>query len=79
MRKFLNDPDLRKGCVGVIGTGHINFGDEFAKAGDILAHKLNVPMLYKLELAGTDKDVEKVRAGLKTFGVAGCRTPENKN
>lgn len=67
VRKFLNQLENRKNCVGVIGSGHINFGDEFAKAGDILATKLRVPLLYKFELAGTQHDIERVREGLATF------------
>lgn len=64
VRKFLSNPEHRRNCVGVIGTGNINFGDEYAMAGDVIAKKLGVPMLYRLELAGTDIDVDKVQHGL---------------
>jgi protein involved in ribonucleotide reduction len=71
VRKFLKDELNRSRCVGVIGTGNINFGEEYAMAGPVLSHKLKVPLLYQLELAGTDDDVLKVRRGLECFGVAG--------
>ena len=71
VRKFLNDPEYRSLCVGVIGAGNINFGDEFARAGEVLARKLQVPLLYKFELAGTTEDLDKVKTGLHKFGIAG--------
>jgi protein involved in ribonucleotide reduction len=78
VRKFLSDEERRGLCAGVIGAGNINFGKEFALAGDVLAHKLRVRLLYKFELAGNDNDVTKVKNGLLRFGVAGCdhRYPE---
>lgn len=56
VKKFLANADSRHHCVGVIGAGNINFGDEFAVSGDVLAHKLQVPLLYKFELSGFHKD-----------------------
>jgi protein involved in ribonucleotide reduction len=67
VKKFLNKHENRKKCVGVIGTGNINFGEEYAMAGDVIAEKLGVPMLYRLELAGTEIDVIKVQEGLQQF------------
>jgi protein involved in ribonucleotide reduction len=67
VRKFLAVPENREHCVGVIGSGNINFGEEYARSGDVLSHKLQVPLLYKFELAGTSEDVLKVREGLRTF------------
>lgn len=65
--KFLNLEQNRLLCKGVIGSGNRNFFEDYAKAGDILAYKLNVPLLYKFELAGTPEDIEKVTTGLDTF------------
>lgn len=67
VRKFLASPENREKCVGVIGSGNINFGEEYARSGDVIAHKLQIPLLYKFELAGTTEDHQKVREGLKTF------------
>ena len=54
----------------MIASGNLNFGVDFAKAGDIIAAKCAVPYLYRFELMGTDRDVERVRAGLAEFEAA---------
>ncbi len=72
--RFLNDPDRRAGIVGVIGTGNRNFGATYALAGRIIAQKCNVPLLYTLELAGTETDIARVRAGLEKLGRNLCST-----
>lgn len=71
VRKFLANEAYRSLCVGVIGSGSINFGNEYALAGDILALKLQVPLLYKFDLAGNPEDIQKVKTGLLEFGQAG--------
>lgn len=65
--KFLNLEQNRVRCKGVIGTGNRNFYDEYCLAADILSAKLHVPVLYRLELAGTDEDVIKTQQGLSKF------------
>lgn len=57
--KFLNE--FRHGMVGVISTGNRNFGSAFARSGNVISHKTGVPLLHKLELSGTETDVEIVR------------------
>jgi protein involved in ribonucleotide reduction len=61
IKTFLKNPNNRQYCVGVIGTGNINFGNEFAYAADALAHKLNIPLLHKFELSGFNKDIQQVQ------------------
>ena len=65
--KFLNDPDNRALCRGVISSGNTNFGKAYCIAGDIIAAKLGVPHMYKFELLGTPEDVSRVREGLEQF------------
>jgi protein involved in ribonucleotide reduction len=65
--KFLNVEANRLKCKGVIGSGNRNFFESFAKAADIIAYKLQVPVLYRFEMAGTPEDIEKTRSGLETF------------
>lgn len=72
--RFLNDPAKRAGIVGVIGAGNRNFGATYALAGRIIAQKCNVPLLYSFELAGTDTDIARVRAGLEKLGRNQCST-----
>ena len=54
--RFLNDPDRRALLRGVIAAGNRNFGTTFALAGDVIAAKCNVPVLYRFELAGMETD-----------------------
>lgn len=65
--KFLNQEQNRHNIVGVISSGNINFLDDYAKAGNVISEKLNVPLMYKFELAGTSDDVDNVNKGLKKF------------
>ena len=65
--KFLNVKENRDLCRGVIATGNTNFNDTFALAGPILSKKLNVPLLFQLELSGTKEDVERTKKILKEF------------
>lgn len=60
--RFLNRPENRNHCKGVISSGNTNFGDTFAIAGPIISQKLQVPLLHQFELLGTERDVEKVKA-----------------
>lgn len=60
VKNFLNNEHNRENIKGVVGAGNINFGWEYGIAGDILSAKLQVPMLYKFELAGTTMDMDKV-------------------
>ncbi|WP_127843051.1 class Ib ribonucleoside-diphosphate reductase assembly flavoprotein NrdI [Actinomyces wuliandei] len=65
--RFLNDPRNRALCRGVITSGNTNFGQAYGLAGDIIASKLGVPLLYRYELLGTPTDVERVTQGLDNF------------
>ncbi|KFI28628.1 class Ib ribonucleoside-diphosphate reductase assembly flavoprotein NrdI [Haematobacter massiliensis] len=65
--RFLNDPANRTLIRGVIAGGNRNFGEFFARAGDVIAMKCGVPLLYRFELSGTDEDVARVRSGLERF------------
>ncbi|MBG0730610.1 class Ib ribonucleoside-diphosphate reductase assembly flavoprotein NrdI [Mycoplasma sp. 'Moose RK'] len=65
--KFLNNPENRSFCRGVIASGNTNFGDTFGLAGTILSKKLQVPFLYQFELLGTKTDVFEVKKILKNF------------
>ena len=58
---FLNNPDNRALLRGVISTGNSNFGEAFCLSGDIIAQKCNVPHLKRVELFGTEEDVEDAR------------------
>jgi len=60
--RFLNDPENRSLLRGIIASGNINFGADFCRAGDVIAEKTGVPVLYRFELAGTTEDVTAVNS-----------------
>jgi protein involved in ribonucleotide reduction len=62
--KFLNNPENRKHIKAVIAGGNTNFGEHFCRAGDIVAGKLGVPVLYRFEITGTPEDVNEVKERL---------------
>lgn len=63
----------RDRIIGVIGTGNINFGDNYCAGAIRIAQKLEVPLLYKLELAGTSYDVETTLKIMEEFYGSGQR------
>ena len=63
--KFLNNPENRKHIKAVIAGGNTNFGTHFCRAGDIVASKLGVPVLYRFEVTGTPEDVVEVKERLE--------------
>ena len=62
--RFLNDEHNRALIRGVIAGGNTNFGAAYGLAGRVIAHKCQVPMLYRFELTGTPEDVAAVRQRL---------------
>lgn len=75
---FLNDEHNRSLCRGVISAGNTNFGEAYGLAGDIVAHKLGVPHMYKFELLGTPEDVHQVHEGLAKFWQRTSQIPARK-
>jgi len=69
---FLNEKNNRDHLRGVIASGNRNFGKLFARAGDIISQKCAVPILYRFELAGTEKDIRCVQEGLTKFWKTLC-------
>jgi protein involved in ribonucleotide reduction len=65
--RFLNDARNRRHIRGVISAGNTNFGEAFCAAGDIISRKCHVPHLYRLEIYGTQEDVDRVTDGLERW------------
>ena len=65
--RFLNDEKHRSLIRGVISAGNTNFGEHFCVAGDIISRKCTVPHLYRLEVFGTQDDVDRVSDGLERW------------
>ena len=68
--RFLNVVGNRALLRGVIASGNRNFGATFALAGEVIARKCGVPVLTRFELAGTETDIARIRAGLHDFWAA---------
>lgn len=64
---FLNHPVNRGLLRGVIAAGNTNFGEYYCLAGPVVSAKCGVPELYRFELLGTERDVERVNEGLARF------------
>lgn len=65
--RFLNDERNRSRIRGVISAGNTNFGEAYCLAGEIVSAKCQVPHMYRFELLGTPRDVQKVHQGLEEF------------
>jgi len=64
VRLFLNIKENRKLLKGVIGFGNTNFGEHFCKAADLISAKTGVPVIARVEIFGTEDDVNKVKERL---------------
>jgi protein involved in ribonucleotide reduction len=64
VRLFLNIKENRKLLRGVIGFGNTNFGEHFCKAADLISAKTGVPVIARVEIFGTEDDVNKVKERL---------------
>jgi protein involved in ribonucleotide reduction len=74
---FLNDPANRGLLRGVIAAGNTNFGEHYCLAGPVIAAKCRVPELYRFELLGTRRDIDRVEAGLDRFWAETALTGRN--
>jgi protein involved in ribonucleotide reduction len=64
VKSFLNIEKNRNLLRGVVGFGNTNFGDNYCKAADLIAQKTGVPVIARVEIFGTDDDVNKVKERL---------------
>jgi protein involved in ribonucleotide reduction len=64
VRLFLNIKENRKLLKGVVGFGNTNFGEHFCKAADLISAKTGVPVIARVEIFGTEDDVNKVKERL---------------
>jgi protein involved in ribonucleotide reduction len=65
VRNFLNIEQNRDLLRGVVGFGNINFGEHFCKAAEIVSRKTGVPIIGRVEIFGTDDDLNKIRKRLE--------------
>lgn len=72
--KFLNIEQNRQLLRGIVGTGNTNFGVHYCKAAEIVAAKIGVPLLYRVEITGTPDDVLQVKERLEQLWTINTAT-----
>lgn len=72
--RFLNVEENRRHLVGVIGAGNTNFGEDYCRAAVKVAAKCQVPLMYRVELLGTEDDVDAVNLGLDKLCASSLKT-----
>ena len=72
--RFLNVEENRRHLVGVIGAGNTNFGEDYCRAAVKVAAKCQVPLMYRVELLGTQEDVDAVNLGLDKLCASSLKT-----
>ena len=54
--------------AGVAASGNRNWGENFAKAADLIAEEYSVPVVGRFELSGTDADVRQFIERVNVLG-----------
>ena len=67
VRHFLNIPSNRDLLQGIVGFGNMNFGEHYCKAADMISQKTGKPVIARVEIFGTDYDIEKTRERLEYY------------
>jgi protein involved in ribonucleotide reduction len=65
VKKFLNIAENRDRLRGIVGFGNTNFGEHFCKAADVISRKTGVPVIARVEIFGTNEDVNKVNERMR--------------
>jgi len=65
VRSFLNVKENRNLLRGVVGFGNTNFGEHYCKAADLISAKTGVPVIARVEVFGTQDDVNKIKERLQ--------------
>lgn len=58
--EFYEEESNRANCKGMVAAGNLNFGSLYLVTAKYVEEKYGVPIIYKIEFAGSDKDVEEV-------------------
>jgi protein involved in ribonucleotide reduction len=65
VRRFLNIEQNRNLLRGIVGFGNTNFGEHFCKAAEIISKKTGVPIVARVEIFGTEEDLDKVKERMR--------------
>lgn len=64
---FLINEENQFNLKGIIVTGNVNFGKLFCKPAELISRKLNVPIIRKIDLRGTNADIYEIRKQYKIY------------
>lgn len=67
---FLNTGNNAKNCVGIAGSGNINFDDLYIFTAKDLSKEFNIPIIYDFEYFGTKRDVENFKKEVEKLEVS---------
>jgi protein involved in ribonucleotide reduction len=67
VRHFLNIEKNRNLLVAVVGFGNTNFGEHYCKAAELISAKTGVPILGRVEILGTEDDVNTIKERLEAI------------
>lgn len=57
--------DNHQHMVGVVSNGNRNWGELYARAGDLISDSYNVPLILKIELRGNEEDSKIIKEWIK--------------
>lgn len=67
--KFIEYDNNLNHLVGVVGSGNMNFDEEYCFSAIKIANKYNKPLLMKFEFSGTTEDVEKFKKEVENIEI----------
>lgn len=73
VNNWLKDASAQRYLVGVIGTGDINWGDEFCAAAHEISSTHDVPVLYRIDRWGNSEDHAAINAGINKHWATLCQ------
>lgn len=70
VEEFLNKEGNANSVVAVVSSGNKNWGIEnYAVSGDKISKMLNIPLLHKFEMRGSESDVKQVKKELIKLNI----------
>ena len=73
VKHWLSGQAEQRYLVGVIGTGDINWGEEFCAAADEISRTHDVPVLHRIDRWGNEDDYTTINEGLDKHWAELCR------
>lgn len=68
-RSFIEFADNKKHLIGFVGSGNLNFGDEYCFTAKLLSALYVKPLIATFELNGTNKDIAEFKKEVRRFEV----------